>query len=69
LQDGDLTLAVVNGVTTTFSYDGAGNRVLMSVAGEVTTYTVDYGGNIGRVLFKEGSHTKHYIYGYACPAE
>ena len=41
-QDGDLTLAVVDGITTTFSYDGLGHRLLMSVAGEVVTYTVDY---------------------------
>ncbi|MCP4363326.1 MAG: hypothetical protein GY796_35450, partial [Chloroflexi bacterium] len=51
--------------------DGDGNRLQMSAAGEVTTYTLDYAAGF-RVLFEEGgafSDTKHYLYGRACLGE
>jgi hypothetical protein len=63
--------AKVNGLLTTFDYDGDGNRLRMSVAGEVTTYTLDYAGGF-RLLLEEGgafSDTKHYLYGLACIGE
>src|SRR5690606_38598413 len=67
--DGDLISAVVNGLTTTFAYDGDGRRLLMSVDGQVTTYTHDYrSGN--RVLFEQGiGEIKHYLYGLQCLGE
>jgi YD repeat-containing protein len=70
-QDGNLTAALVDGLLTTFVYDGDGRRLQMSVGGEVTTYTVDYAGGF-RVLLEEGgafSDTKHYLYGLECIAE
>jgi len=63
--------AKVNGLLTTFDYDGDGNRLRMSVAGEVTAYTLDYAGGF-RVLLEEGgafADTKHYLYGLECIAE
>ncbi|MCP4359515.1 MAG: hypothetical protein GY796_16010, partial [Chloroflexi bacterium] len=47
------------------------NRLQMSTAGEVTTYTLDYAADF-RVLFEQGgafSDTKHYLYGRACLGE
>ncbi len=70
-QDGDLTAALVDGLLTTFVYDGQGHRLQMSVADEVVTYTLDYAAG-SRVLFEEGgafSDTKHYLYGLACLGE
>ncbi|MCP4362187.1 MAG: RHS repeat protein, partial [Chloroflexi bacterium] len=70
-QDGDLISALVDGITTTFTYDGAGNRLQMSVAGEVTTYTLDYAAG-SRILFETGgafANSKHYLYGLACIGE
>jgi GH24 family phage-related lysozyme (muramidase) len=66
-----LTAALVDGLLTTFVYDGDGRRLQMSIAGEVVTYTLDYAGG-GRVLLEEGgafSDTKHYLYGLECIAE
>lgn len=70
-QSGDLTAVLVDNLLTTFVYDGDGRRLQMSVAGEVTTYTLDYAGGF-RVLLEEGgafSDTKHYLYGLACIGE
>jgi YD repeat-containing protein len=39
-QRGHLLQADVDGLLTTFAYDGDGNRLLMSVAGVVTIYTL-----------------------------
>lgn len=61
--------ALVEGLLTTFVYDG--RRLQMSVAGEVVTYTLDYARD-GRVLLEEGgafADTKHYLYGLECIAE
>jgi YD repeat-containing protein len=70
-QDGDLREALVDGLLTTFVYDGDGHRLQMSVAGEVTTYTLDYGAEF-RVLYEQGgafAETKHYLYGSSCIGE
>ena len=56
---------------TTFAYDGDSNRLLMSIAGEVTTYTLDYGHG-KQILLKQGgayAQTKHYLYGLSCIGE
>jgi hypothetical protein len=66
-----LIAALVDGLLTTFVYDGDGHRLQLSVAGEVITYTLDYAGGF-RVLLEEGgafSDTKHYLYGLACIGE
>ncbi|MCP4367330.1 MAG: hypothetical protein GY797_04330, partial [Deltaproteobacteria bacterium] len=61
--------AFVEGMTTNFLYDGAGNRLQMSiVGGETTTYTLDYAAG-SRILFEAGgafANSKHYLYGLAC---
>ena len=70
-QDGKLLSADVDGLLTTFAYDGQGNRLLMSVAGEVTTYTLDTA-NKGQILLEQGgvfAQTKHYLYGLECIGE
>ncbi|HUM67570.1 MAG TPA: hypothetical protein PLK31_01825, partial [Chloroflexota bacterium] len=70
-QDGDLIAALVDGLLTTFVYDGNGNRLQTAVDGEVVTYTLDYAGGF-RILLEEGgefSDTKHYLYGLACLGE
>jgi hypothetical protein len=61
----------VDGLLTGFSYDSDGNRLLMSVAGVVTTYTLDYGNN-RQILLEQGgafATTKHYLYGLECIGE
>jgi hypothetical protein len=69
-QDGDLISANVDGLLTTFAYNGNGQRLLMSVAGQVTTYTLDYAREGNRVLFEVGSdESKHYLYGLQCLGE
>ena len=70
-QDGDMTAALVNNLLTTFVYDGNGNRLQMSVAGNITTYTLDYAANF-QPLFEQGgsfADTKHYLYGNSCIGE
>ncbi len=70
-QDGDLLEAVVDGLTTTFAYNGNGNRLQMSVGVTTTTYLLDYAAG-SRTLFEQGgvfADTKHYLYGYACLGE
>ena len=70
-QNGRLLSADVDGLLTAFAYDGDGNRLLMSVAGEVTTYTLDYG-NGKQILLEQGgafAQTKHYLYGLECIGE
>jgi YD repeat-containing protein len=59
-QRGHLLQADVDGLLTTFAYDGDGNRLLMSVAGVVTTYTLDYG-NGRQILLEEGSNSNSEI--------
>jgi YD repeat-containing protein len=69
-QDGDLITATVDSLVTAFAYDGDGRRLLMSVAGEVTTYTLDYAFFGTRILFEDGpDDNKHYLYGVQCIAE
>lgn len=70
-QRGNLTAATVDGLLTTFVYDGNGHRLRMSVGSEITTYTLDYAAGF-RVLLEQGgasSTTKHYLYGLACIGE
>ena len=70
-QNGNMTSALVDNLLTTFVYDGDGNRLQMSVAGEVTTYTLDYAGDF-QILLETGgafAESKHYLYGVACLAE
>jgi YD repeat-containing protein len=69
-QDGDLITATVDSLVTAFAYDGDGRRLQMSVAGEVTTYTLDYAFPGFRILFEDGpDDDKHYLYGVQCIAE
>ena len=70
-QAGDLIVATVNNLVTTFAYDGDGGRLQLMVEGVATTYTLDYAGR-GQVLLEYGSafaDTKHYLYGDACIGE
>ncbi len=70
-QRGLLITATVDSLVTTFLYDGQGRRRQMSVAGETTTYVLDYLRN-NQVLYEEGgafANTKHYLYGLECIAE
>ena len=70
-QRGLLITATVDSLVTTFLYDGQGRRRQMSVAGETTTYALDYLRN-NQVLYEEGgafANTKHYLYGLECIAE
>lgn len=70
-QDGDMLSALVDGETTTFLYDGNGNRLQMTVGSEVTIYTLDYAKGF-RTLMEQGgafAETKHYLYGLACVGE
>ncbi len=42
----------------------------MSVAGQVTSYTLDYAGSGQRILWEQSAgETKHYLYGLACLGE
>ena len=70
-QDGDLLSALVDGQTTTFLYDGNGNRLQMAVGSEVTTYTLDYARGFQTLMEQGGAFatTKHYLYGLACLGE
>jgi YD repeat-containing protein len=64
-QRGHLLQVEMDGLLTNFSYDGDGNQLLMSVAGVVTTYTLDYGHN-RQILLEQGgafATTKHYLRG------
>ncbi|HSH05115.1 MAG TPA: hypothetical protein VLL52_21550 [Anaerolineae bacterium] len=71
-QAGHLDTAIVNGLTTTFAYNGDGLRLRMTVGSSSTIYVHDYGGN-GRILYEEGglyATSKHYLYGGSqCIAE
>jgi len=69
-QDGELISAVVDNLLTTFAYNGNGQRLLMSVAGQVTSYTLDYAGPGQRILWEQrAGEMKHYLYGLACLGE
>ncbi len=61
--------ASVDGLLTTFLYDGNGNRLQLTADGETTTYLPDYTRR-NRTLFEQtAEESKHYLYGTACLGE
>ncbi|MBI5756332.1 MAG: RHS repeat protein, partial [Nitrospirae bacterium] len=56
----------ISGVSTQYSYDGAGNRLVKTIGGATTRYILDINGSLSNILAEtdgNGTITAYYVYG------
>jgi hypothetical protein len=56
-----LETALVDGVLTTFLYKGKSQRLALATGGITTTYMLDYGSRINRVLYESNPSSSTLI--------